>query len=228
MSDARPPDGHAAAAPPAAPPRRRVGGRYSVFVDLMRYLLPATALLLIVLVLLWPYLMGTYSQMIMPIRDAGDLDAGNAMRMARPHYVGRTSDDQPYTVTADNAQLDPERPNLIRLDNLDAQLTTADARDLTLRAQQGIYRRNTERLRLFGGIELTSSDGYRFETESARVDLARGTVVGPRPVQGTGPTGDLEASRFEIRDGGDVLRFEGRVKVTLQPQRTAGPRESGT
>ena len=36
--------------------------------------------------------------------------------------------------------------------------------------------------------------------------------------------GTLEADRFEIRDGGDVLRFEGRVKVTVQPQRDDGKR----
>ena len=96
-------------------------------------------------------------------------------------------------------------------------------------AREGVYRRSAERLQLSGEIELTSSDGYRFETERARIDLAKGTVIGSRPVRGTGPAGDLEASRFEIREGGDVLRFGGRVKVTLQPGgRTAAPAETGT
>ena len=46
--------------------------------------------------------------------------------------------------------------------------------------------------------------------------------IGDRPVSGAGPAGTLAADRFEIRDGGDVLRFEGRVKVTVQPEPPRG------
>ena len=34
----------------------------------------------------------------------------------------------------------------------------------------------------------------------------------------SGPTGTLSANRFEIQESGDVLRFDGRVRVTIQPQ----------
>jgi hypothetical protein len=48
-------------------------------------------------------------------------------------------------------------------------------------------------------------------------------VVGEQPIQGSGPTGTLSADRFEIRDSGEVLRFEGRVKVTLPPRQHQAP-----
>jgi hypothetical protein len=41
-------------------------------------------------------------------------------------------------------------------------------------------------------------------------------VVGSEPIVGAGPSGTLSADRFEFEDGGQILRFEGRVRVTLQ------------
>ena len=84
-------------------------------------------------------------------------------------------------------------------------------------ALTGLYNRTADKLDLDGDIALTTSDGYRFETQSARIDLQAGRVVGNQPVAGWGPTGTLSADRFEIHDSGQLLRFEGRVKVTLPP-----------
>jgi lipopolysaccharide export system protein LptC len=86
-----------------------------------------------------------------------------------------------------------------------------------------MYNRTADKLDLDGDIALTTSDGYRFETQSARIDLQSGRVVGEQSIQGSGPTGTLSADRFEIRDSGEVLRFEGRVKVTLPPRQHQAP-----
>jgi hypothetical protein len=43
-------------------------------------------------------------------------------------------------------------------------------------------------------------------------------VVGKEPIAGEGPSGTLAADRFEFEDGGEILRFKGSVRVTLQPR----------
>jgi lipopolysaccharide export system protein LptC len=91
-------------------------------------------------------------------------------------------------------------------------------RGVHLLAASGIYDRASEDVELAGGIEVTTSDGYRFETPSAMVNLERGRVVGRQPIEGSGPSGTIAAKRFEFRDGGEVLRFNGRVRVTLNPR----------
>jgi lipopolysaccharide export system protein LptC len=199
-------------------PARR-SSRYSRFVGLMRFLLPATALVLTALLVFWPYLMGGSGSLIMPmfVKDAGR--ALDAMQMERPRYAGRTSEGRPYTVQAAAAEIDPAAPDRIQLDQLAATVDTAE-RALDLAAPSGVYHRAHEELDLAGGIELLTSDGYRFETESARVLLQDGRVVGQEPIAGSGPAGTLAADRFEIRSGGEVMRFEGRVKVMLQTQQT--------
>ena len=200
----------------------RASDRHSRLVDVLKYLLPASALMLILLVALWPQLVGSYGGLIAPLLDA-QLPATEAMRMHEAHYVGLTRDAEPYEVTAASAYMDPMRPNRVRLRRLAADIPTAGARDLRVTALNGTYFRANGKLDLGGGIVLTTSDGYRFLTESALVNLAGGEVVGSQPIAGTGPTGKLSADGFEIHDGGELLRFEGRVKVTLEPAGAGGP-----
>lgn len=187
-------------------------------VRVLRYVLPAVALFLIGLVVAWPQLMGSGSGLIAPMLAPGQIEGANVMRMHNPRYVGRTSDAEPFEVTAAAAHLDPTRPNRIHLEQLAADIATAGTRQVRLLAVSGIYDRDTEDVNLSGGIELSTSDGYRFETPSALLKLDRGRVVGQEPIAGSGPSGTIAAERFEFWDGGDVLRFDGRVRVTLHPR----------
>jgi lipopolysaccharide export system protein LptC len=195
--------------------------RYSRMIELLRYLLPAVALSLIALVALWPQLIGGAGGLIVPIFANVEID-GDVMRMHNPRYVGRTQDNKPYEVTADSAYADPRRPDRVKLDHPAGALTSAGPRDLNLTAESGLYNRTADNLDLRGAVQLTTSDGYRFDTERANIDLQGGVVIGNQPIQGSGPTGTLSADRFEIRDKGDLLRFEGRVKVTLPPRSARG------
>ena len=199
------------------PPAR---GRSSRLVGLLRYLLPATALGLVALVVLWPQLIGGAGGLIAPIFANAEIAGTDVMLMRNPRYLGQTRDAEPYELTAASAYVDPKRPSRIHLERLAAELAPANRRDVNLVALRGVYHRTADKLDLDGDIALTTSDGYRFETERARIDLERGQVIGERPIQGSGPAGTLSADRFEIRDQGAVLRFEGRVKVTLPPRRS--------
>jgi len=200
-----------------------VSDRYSRRVDRLRFVLPAIALLLLAVVMVWPWVVGGYGGFIVPIfKNAVDY-AGDAMRMANPRYVGQTKDLDSYEVTASSAILDPTNPDRIHLDQLDAVFEQVGSSAVRLRANEGVYSRKQSLLELDGALELTFGEsgddgrGYRFETESADVDLGRGEVIGQDPVTGDGPVGTLAAERFNIRDGGKHLRFEGAVQVIIWP-----------
>jgi lipopolysaccharide export system protein LptC len=189
----------------------------SRIIGLLRYVLPAIALCLIALVVLWPQLIGSAGGLIAPIFANAEIDGTDVMLMHNPRYIGRTRDAEPYELTAASAYVDPKKPSQIHLERLAAELTPASQRDLRLVALSGLYNRAADKLDLDGDIALTTSDGYRFETQRARINLQAGRVVGDQPVAGWGPTGTLSADRFEIHDSGQLLRFNGRVKVTLPP-----------
>lgn len=195
-----------------------MGGRHSRRVDRLRFILPATALSLLAIVMAWPWLTGGYHGLIVPVFSRTLGDDADLMRMMKPHYVGRTKASDTYEVTASSAYLDPLNPNSIRLNQLEAVLEQADSNDVQLRANEGVYHRNHDTLDLDGDLELTFGKGYRFNTASAKVDLGQGKVVGNMPVTGEGPIGSLAADQFDIEDGGRVMRFNGHVQVTIRPE----------
>lgn len=187
-------------------------------VRVLRYALPAIAALMIGLVVAWPQLIGGGAGLIAPMLAPEQLDGTDVMRMNNPRYVGRTSAAEPIGVRAVSAYLDPAQPDRIHLEQVAADLARAGERDIRLLAGSGVYDREAEDVDLSGGVELTTSDGYRFETPSVLLNLERGQAFGREPIAGAGPAGTIAAESFEIKDGGERLRFMGRVRVTLHPR----------
>ena len=154
----------------------------------------------------------------MPTFVPGDGDQPAMLRMDSPRYVGQTR-AQPAlrghraVGIARSARRQHRASRPVR----SADIALGDDGDVRLVAANGTYDRDTERLLLDGGIEVVTSSGYRFVTPSARINLAQGRIRGWQPIEGVGPAGKLSANRFEIQEAGDVLRFDGRVKVTVLP-----------
>jgi len=70
-------------------------------------------------------------------------------------------------------------------------------------------------LALTGGISVFSDDGYEIHTPRADVDLKKGTMRGPSPVTGNGPSGTLRADTFELDRKTQQLVLVGNVHMTL-------------
>jgi lipopolysaccharide export system protein LptC len=194
-------------------PRGRAG-----LVRVLRYALPAVAALMIGLVVAWPQLIGGGAGLMAPKLAPDQAGSADVMRMNNPRYVGRTSDAEPIGVSAESAYLDPAEPDRIHLERVAAEIARAGETDVHLLAGTGVYDRQAEDVDLSGGVELTTSDGYRFETPSVFLNLERGQGHGDEPIAGAGPSGTITAQRFEFQDGGQRLRFMGQVRVTLHPR----------
>lgn len=196
-------------------PPRASASRYSRFVRVMRFVLPLTAMGLIGVVVLWPQLRGLETGFIMPdIRDV-ELEEDGRVRLDRPEYVGRGSDGAPYRVVAGTARVDPASPRRIELEAMRADFPRPGARNVAVEAETALYDRDAGTLDLDGGIRVTTSDGYELRTRAATVDVGRGDVRSKGAVDGDGPRGAIVADRLAIQNGGDVLRFEGNVRATL-------------
>lgn len=194
-----------------------LGGRHSRRVDRLRFILPITALLMLITVMAWPWLNGGYHGFIMPVFNQVVGAEGDPMRMLKPRYVGQTKDQEPYEVTAVSAFLDPESPERIHLDELTAILEQNDDETVHLEANEGLYFRDRGMLDLKGDLVLRLGERYTFNTAEASVNFAEGRVVGQTPITGEGPMGTLAADQFAISDGGNALLFNGRVHVVYQP-----------
>ncbi len=191
---------------------------YSGFVQVAKVMLPAAAVGLIALVILWPHLRTEDLRFrigFAAIKSNVDGDPN----LLNPRYVGTDEDNQPYAVTADIAKkLDGEGMDVrIGLELPKADITLKDGTWLVLTAENGIYARRNKTLDLSGAVNLFHDSGYEFRTDKAQVDLARGVAEGDRPVRGQGPFGTLNAEGFRLLNKGRTIVFTGKSKMILKP-----------
>jgi len=213
------PNGGQAAAGPGAPPRRP----RRRFVGLMRLVLPGIAIGLMVLVVAWPKIFGDVAGMIAPSGLFEGISITEPMRMRKPRYVGADSEGgRPYVVEADEAQIDPKAPDRIALSHMRARMESVDGGLTRLESRDALYQRDIERLDLAHDVKLYTPDGMEFTTEQATILMDERRATGERPVHGTGTRGTIDADGFAIEEGGDVIRFEGNVRVVLTQDRPAG------
>jgi lipopolysaccharide export system protein LptC len=194
---------------------RTVG--YSNFVGVMRYALPLGALLLLGLVIVWPLATGREEGFRISFSDAPDLDG--SLKMVNARYIGVDNRNQPYTVTAAEAnQPEPDSP-LVTLAEISADVFTdaGSGQWVALTAREGLYEREARQLDLAGDVSIFSDQGHEFHTERAHVDLAQRTADGDAPLSGQGPLGLLEAGTFFLDDSAQTMFFGGGVKMTIFP-----------
>ncbi|MDX2072741.1 MAG: LPS export ABC transporter periplasmic protein LptC [Alphaproteobacteria bacterium] len=143
------------------------------------------------------------------IKQMGDIQ--NIMK--NPYYHGLDKDNMPYSVTATKAvQKDAET---VLLEDIKADMDTKDGKWLALHAGAGEMKTEAKTLMLTKNVDMFYDGGYEFRSERAFVDIGKGTASGDTPVTGQGPMGTLRANRFSVFGRGEVIMFEGAVKVEI-------------
>lgn len=197
-------------------------GRYSGFVGLMRFLLPAMAAALLGLVVAWPLVGDGEEGIHVPLIDNPDVDG--RLTMVNASYQGTDAKNRPFAVRGAEAfQPDSDSP-IVHLSGIEADIFGDQARSslMALTANEGLYRRDAEQLDLSGDVTVRSDAGHEFRTSMAHIDLPAGTASGDEPVSGIGPYGLLDAGNFALLDRGEIMTFGGRVRMTLYPHALGG------
>jgi lipopolysaccharide export system protein LptC len=107
------------------------------------------------------------------------------------------------------------------LRNIRAKVQMQDKSTVEVSATAGIYDSKGETIKLDQNIVLSSSTGYRGRLSQATVDIRKGNVLSEQPVEIDLLQGTLNANRLEIVDSGDLVRFDGGVKMILMLGDTA-------
>jgi len=201
---------------PRRAPRFSGRNRYSLFVGLMKVLLPAMAAALILLVVAWPQFTVERDSFRLGISRLGRGEPEN-LSMLNARLNGIDQKQQPFTVTADMATQSNRKENLIDLELPKADMTLADGTWLALTARSGQFDRETRLLDLFGTVSLFHDQGFELRTASARIDLEQGIAEGSQPIQGQGAMGAISAEGFRVLERGRRIVFTGRSRLTILP-----------
>lgn len=194
---------------PAALARRRLA------VAILKRALPAAALAVLALIVLWPELSGIEDRVRLAYRKP-DGAVTDSARLVAPRYVGRDERGRPYELTADTAE-QPSGSTTVALTRPAGDITLEDGAWVTLQAETGSFHRDSRLLDLAGEVALFHDAGYEIHTARARIDLAGGRAEGDAPVAAQGPPGTLDGTGFRLEEQGAVVIFTGPARMVLVP-----------
>jgi lipopolysaccharide export system protein LptC len=141
--------------------------------------------------------------------------SGSKITMESPHLSGFSPDQRPYELWAKTATQDLQDPDHVELKTLRAKILQEDRSTVTLDARTGIFNTKAQLLDLRKDILLQSSTGYEARLSQALLDIGKGTVTSEEPVDVKLLNGTLTADKLRITEKGELIRFEGHVKMNL-------------
>ncbi len=145
--------------------------------------------------------------------------ATTPLLLDKPRFTGVLKDGRPFLITADRAERDSQDQDLVRLASprLVRGYGQPDASEAT--AKSGVYREAAHTLLLTQDVRITNGEGYEFDAPQALVDMRTGEVSGSAGVEGSGPNASTRANAYSVKDKGDRVILNGRVRTRLEPRR---------
>lgn len=158
-----------------------------------------------------------------PYSDVDIEDRLREPRLTLPTWAGVTDDGSAMTVSADEARPDAAEGNATAR-RLVVNLQTPDGGRADLVAAQGSLDQTTQKLTVTGGVTLSTSTGYRLETEQLTAALDRTSLTSDTAIQATGPAGTITANAMELQEtagqkGVYLLVFKNGVKLLYLPSK---------
>jgi lipopolysaccharide export system protein LptC len=204
--------------------RRRLTprSRHSLYVSVLKILLPSVAVGLVLLLVVWSQLNMDRGHFVIGTADIApdDIDSVNVVNA---RYEGIDKKNRPFTVTATHATQVDEQADILDLTDPKADITTESGAWLQVSSRTGRYARKADLLDLHEDVALFHDKGFEFHARSVRVNLNDSTAVSYEPVNGQGPNGELTAQGLEISQGGDRILFTGRSKLVIYPKSESDP-----
>jgi lipopolysaccharide export system protein LptC len=189
--------------------------RHSRYVHWLRVGVPAVIAAALIMVVAVNYL-PTVGGLRLPGELGKLVIKGTKVTMQQPRLTGFTDDARPYEFTAQTAEQDITKPDLMELHQIDAKIEMQDKSTVSVTSNSGTYDMKAEMLTLNESVHLVSSTGYEVRLTEAVVDVHKGNVVSEKPVWVKLINGVLSANRLDVVDGGNLIRFSEGVSMTIK------------
>ena len=185
--------------------------RHSLFIRKARLALMVFSSILI-LILLW-YFISTPKPK--PPEDNPD----ETVKMVNPVYKGRTADNLPFRITADEAVRFIQNPDETKLVNPVLNfLRSSEAKESQVLALTGLYNSETHVLELQQDVHLNTDDGNDCSTSHARIFVKEKRIEGDEAIACTGKFGRVAGSSYEINDNYAEFVFKGGMTARIIPE----------
>lgn len=184
-------------------------------VGVLKVVLPASALVLLVVLGLWPYMRANDDRFQVGFANLAPTAVEN-LSMVNARYHGIDKHNKPFTITSDLGTEEDPKNGVVVLDNPKADFVTQSGAGVYVEAKLGTYYQTEQWLDLEGDVNLFHDQGYEMHTQKARINLKDSTAEGHDPVTGRGPQGRIDGKGFRILDEGRKIIITGQSGVHLK------------
>ncbi len=191
-------------------------GRHSRRVKILKFAVPVVALAAAGM-----FSAATFFRSETPVAvstDSVSMSDGRIV-MANPKLDGMTGDKRPYKMQAERAFQEVKKDGLVELETITAEMPFGTNTTAKLKAGGGFYDNSKSTLDLAKGIVLTTSDGMQAKLTSARIDIGKNGLSTSEPVDITTNGSHITADSMQVTEGGKLLVFEKRVRLTIDPKK---------
>ncbi|MCU6454879.1 LPS export ABC transporter periplasmic protein LptC [Sphingomonas sp. A2-49] len=193
------------------------GGRHDRFVGLLNTALPVGIGVLAAFLVMAPL---TASNEVSFVLDKNKVEvAKERMKLQAATYRGQDDKGQAFALNAGSAVQQSSSVPVVQINGMTADLALDDG-PATLRANQGRYDLNTERMAVDGPIAFRGPNNYRLDTSDATIDLKSKSMNSQGKVTGTVPQGNFSADTLSADLEGRVVRLSGNARLRIVPRAT--------
>lgn len=158
-----------------------------------------------------------------PFADVDIEELTNSQRIGNPNYSGVTGDGSVVWLSARMAYPDPDRPGRVIGTEVDAGITLRGGLDIAVAAKTIVLDQPDRNAGLRGDVVLTTSDGYRLETQTLDMALQTTRVSSDSETVVHTEFGTLTSGGFVLNGDGTTdkpyrVHFKDGVRLLYQPE----------
>ena len=192
------------------------GSRHDALVRLLQVALPMGIGILAAFLVMAPLFMGGDVSFVL---DKNKVDiAAERMRIQAAKYRGADDKGRAFEIDAGSAVQKSSAERIVRLNRLAAGIELTDG-PATIRANEGRYDMDTDRVAIDGPIAVRAANGYRLDTRDATVDLRSRKLASGGAVTGSTPQGNFSGNRIEADLEARTVRIVGDARLRIVPKR---------
>ncbi|MGN1091644.1 MAG: LptA/OstA family protein [Alphaproteobacteria bacterium] len=187
------------------------------FVSTLRLLLTGSAMLMLVLLLVWPQLAKRADLISSALKNAASQKKIQAsIDMTKVQFVSEDEKGQPFTISSDQiTQIDAQN-KIVQLENPRGEMTFSSGLKLFSSSPEALFYETTQIVNFKKLVDVLFDNGYQAQTSDVVVDYKNKTAYGKKPLSVRGEKFDLDSTGFDIRQNGNEMDFSGPVRVALK------------
>jgi lipopolysaccharide export system protein LptC len=188
------------------------GSAHDLLVRWSKVVLPMAVGVLIVVLTLAP--LGKKSDVSFILNKKKVANAPERMRVEQARYTGTDDKGQQFTIVANRAIQPSSDVPIVDISGMSARLNLAQG-PLLIRANQGRYNLDAQKVMIDGPVKVAGGDGYRLATRDVAVDLKARQLASQGPVAGAMRLGQFQAGQLHanLGDRTIVLDHGARLKI---------------